>query len=72
MDVERYQLLGDSSLYVKNACNVKQPLKGDLEWILGGPTEVTYEAGGGAKEILQAGCRKAFWGLRSLLHFRRP
>ncbi|CAE7647013.1 unnamed protein product [Symbiodinium pilosum] len=54
MTVERYQLLGDSSLYVKTPSKKKKPLKGDLEQMMGGPTEVTYQAGAGAREILQA------------------
>ena len=68
MTVERYQLLGDSSLYVKTPSKKKKPLKGDLEQMMGGPTEVTYQAGAGAREILQAGGRMAFWSLRCLVH----
>ncbi|CAE7647029.1 unnamed protein product, partial [Symbiodinium pilosum] len=53
MDEERYQLLGDSSLYTKSG-KKKRPLKGELEQMLGAPTEVTYKAGGGASYILEA------------------
>ena len=62
MDEERYQLLGDSSLYTKSG-KKKRPLKGELEQMLGAPTEVTYKAGGGASYILEAGAWMAFWGV---------
>ena len=55
MDVERCHLLGDSSLQV-NAHNVKKPLKGDLEEMLGGPPDVTHRSRQWNTEILEAGC----------------
>ena len=61
MDEERYQLLGDSSLYTKSG-KKKKPFKGELEQMLGAPTEITYKAGGGAEYILEAGAWMAFGG----------
>ena len=61
MDEERYQLLGDSSLYTKSG-KKKKPFKGELEQMLGAPTEITYKAGGGAEYILEAGAWMAVGG----------